>query len=79
MSWYDIYHHKWVSEHTTKSLYAGVDKDYYGLHKSFSGEGFSLVINLAEGGDWPGHETFVDLIPHYMTVLSAKVYGIYCN
>ena len=79
MSWYDIYHHKWVSEHTTKSLYAGVDKDYYGLHKSFTGEGFSLVINLAEGGDWPGHETFVDLIPHYMTVLSAKVYGIYCN
>jgi len=76
MSWYDIYHHKWVSVHTTKSLYAGVDKDYYGLHKSFTGEGFSLVINLAEGGDWPGHETFVEPIPHFMTVFSARVYGI---
>jgi len=75
MSWYDIYHHKWVSEHTTKSLHAGIDKDYFGLHNQFTGEGFSLVINLAEGGDWPGHETFVEPMPHFMTVLSAKVYG----
>jgi len=75
MSWYDISLHKWVSHHTTKSLSRYKDKDYNAFYESFTGRGFSLVINLAEGGNWPGHETFVNPEPHYMTVLSAKVYG----
>ena len=77
MSWYDISLHKWVSEHTTKTLisWPSAAQEYSLLHKAFTGEGFSLLINLAEGGDRPGCETNVNHLPHYMTVLSAKVFG----
>ena len=50
--------------------------DYYDFFNSFNGEGFSLLINLAEGGVFPGtQDVLVDGQPQYVVVKSAKVYG----
>ena len=44
----------WVSQHTTKVLYEHGDNDYYDFYNSFTGEGFSLLLNMAQGGVMPG-------------------------
>ena len=50
--------------------------DYYDFLNSFNGEGFSLLINLAEGGNFPGtSDVLVDGQPQYVVVQSAKAYG----
>ena len=65
----------WKSDHTTKVLTKYGNNDYYDFYDSFNGEGFSLLINLAEGGDWPSNNVFVDGQPQFMKVESVKVYG----
>jgi len=76
MTWFDLSTQNWESHHTTKSLFTWGDNDYYDFYDSFNGEGFSLLINLAEGGVMPGTtETFIDGQPQFMKVSSAKVYG----
>ena len=52
------------------------NNDYGDFYDSLVGEGFSLLINLAEGGAMPGHhDTFVDGQPQFMNVKSVKVYS----
>merc|ERR1719450_57178 len=78
-TWFDQSSHSWVSDNTTKSLMRNGSNDYYDFYDSFNGEGFSLLINLAEGGAVPGvydkNQVFVDGQPQYMNVNSVKVYG----
>jgi len=75
-TWYDISTQNWESNNTTKVLYEDGDNDYDVFYDSFNGEGFSLLINLAEGGVWPNTDNlFVDGQPQYMQVSSVKVYG----
>ena len=70
----------WTSEHTTKSLFSWNNSDYWDFFNSFDGEGFSLIVNLAEGGDFTGvhsyDETFVDGNPQHVVIKSALVYGV---
>jgi len=76
MTWFDISSQGWVSQHTTKVLYEHGDNDYYDFYNSFTGEGFSLLLNMAQGGVMPGtHDTFVDGQPQFMEISSVKVYG----
>ena len=53
--------------------------DYYDFIKSFNGDGFSLLINLAEGGDFTGglgnNDVLKDGKPQYLVVQEAKVYS----
>jgi len=76
---YDLGAQQWVQQHTTKVLFIGQDNDYMDFYESFNGEGFSLLINLAEGGVFPGvyhpDGVIVDGQPQYLVVSSAKVYG----
>ena len=44
----------WVSSHDTKVLYRDGNNDYWDFYNSFDGEGFSLLLNLAQGGVMPG-------------------------
>jgi len=78
-SWFDQGSQTWASDHTTKSLMRNGDNDYNVFYDSFNGEGFSLLINLAEGGVMPGvydkNQVFIDGQPQYMNVNSVKVYG----
>ena len=74
--WFDLGSQTWVSRHTTKSLFKHGGYDYYDFLNSFNGEGFSLLINLAEGGDFPGtQDVLVDGKKQYLIVKSAKAYG----
>jgi len=70
---------EWKSQHTTKALKIGANMDYWDFFNSFNGEGFSLLINLAEGGIFPGvyhpDEVLVDGKPQYIVIKSVKVYG----
>lgn len=76
MTWFDQGSQSWTSQHTTLVIHSGNGQDYHEFYNSFMGEGFSLIINLAEGGDMPGtNEIFVDGQPQYVVVNSAKVYG----
>ena len=76
MTWFDLEDQAWKSQHTTLVLYDNGGMDYYEFFNSFNGEGFSLLINLAEGGVWPGtQDVLVDGQPQYVVVKSAKVYG----
>jgi len=76
MTWFDVSSQSWESQHTTKVLFENGNNDYWDFFNSFNGEGFSLLINLAEGGVMPGtHDTFVDGQPQFMHVSSVKVYG----
>ena len=43
-----------MSQHTTKVLYEHGNNDYYDFYNSFTGEGFSLLLNMAQGGVMPG-------------------------
>ena len=75
-TWFDQGSQSWVSDHTTKSLMKNGDNDYNDFYDSFNGEGFSMLINLAEGGAMPQtNEVFVDGQPQYMNINSVKVYG----
>jgi len=76
LTWFDQGSQSWQTAHTTKVLQKNGNDDYYVFYDSFNGEGFSLLINLAEGGDMPGtNDVFVDGQPQYMNVQSVKVYG----
>ena len=79
MTWYDLGVKQWVSQHTTKSLFSWGNNDYTTFYNSLNGEGFSLLLNLAEGGVWPGFYNVNDCMkdgkPHYMVVSSVKVYS----
>ena len=69
MTWFDLSSQNWESHHTTKVLFEHGNNDYYDFFNSFNGEGFSLLINLAEGGVMPGG-TFItnvsDLFYHHL-------------
>jgi len=76
MSWYDLGTGSWKKEHHTLVVQSGHGQDYHEFYDSFMGEGFSLIINLAEGGDMPGtNSVFEDGQPQYMIVKSVKAYG----
>ena len=75
-TWFDLGTQTWESRHTTLSLFKHGNNDYYDFFNSFNGEGFSLLINLAEGGNFPGtSDVLVDGKPQYVVVQSAKAYG----
>jgi len=75
-TWFDQTSQSWVSDHTTKILRKNGHNDYNDFYDSFNGEGFSMLINLAEGGAMPQtNEVFVDGQPQYMKIHSVKVYG----
>ena len=75
-SWKDLGSGQWQKHHTTLVLGAWGNQDYWDFYHSFMGEGFSLLINLAQGGDMPQtQEVLVDGQPQHMVVQSAKVYG----
>jgi len=75
-TWFDQASQSWQNEHTTKVLLKNGNNDYYDFYNSFNGEGFSLLINLAEGGAMPGtSDVFIDGQPQYMNIKSVKVYG----
>ena len=74
-TWFDYDTNSWKSDHTTRILTKFLNgDDYYDIYDSFNGEGFSLLINLAEGGNWPSNNVFVDNKPQYMNIKSVKVY-----
>ena len=51
-------------------------QDYSEFYESFQNRGFHLIISLAEGGSFTGHnKVIVDGQPQYMRIKSAKVYG----
>ena len=68
---------QWTSTNSTLSLFeSDPSSDYDVFYDSFMGEGFSLLINLAEGGDFPGtSDILVDGQPQYVIVQEAKAYG----
>ena len=77
ISWFDQISQSWRKEKTTKSLIEEADNDYLVFYSSFVTEGFSLIIDLTEGGPMPGtNEVLVDGQPQYMHVSSVKVYWI---
>lgn len=79
LTWFDQVTQLWVSDHTTKVLKKNANNDYSDFYDSFNGEGFSLLINLAEGGGMPRiydvKDTFIDGQPQFMNIKSVKVYG----
>ena len=78
ISWFDQISQSWRNENTTKSLIEEADNDYLVFYSSFVTEGFSLIIDVPEGGPMPGtNEVLVDGQPQYMHVSSVKVYWIY--
>ena len=79
-TWYDLESKNWKSDHTQIQLFSGDSEsnDYYDFYNAFSGDGFSLVINLAEGGAFPGtQDVLIDGQPQHLVVKSAIVYGFY--
>ena len=76
MTWFDLGSQSWTSQHSTLVVQSGHGQDYHEFYDSFMGEGFSLLINLAEGGDMPGtNSVFQNGQPQYIVVKSAKAYG----
>jgi len=76
MTWFDQGSQSWTSQHATLVVHSGQGQDYHEFYDSFMGEGFSLIINLAEGGDMPGtNSVFENGQPQYMVVKSVKAYG----
>ena len=77
-SWKDLGSGQWQKHHTTLVLGAWGNQDYWDFYHSFMGEGFSLLINLAQAGDMPGtQDALIDGQPQFMHIQSAKVYGFY--
>ena len=60
-----------MSQHTTKVLYEHGNNDYYDFYNSFTGEGFSLLLNMAQGGVMPGHTSNTA----YMSAISIMFAG----
>ena len=54
MTWFDLSSQSWQTYHTQKVLLEHGNNDYYDFFNSFDGEGFSLLINMAQGGTFPG-------------------------
>jgi hypothetical protein len=78
MTWFDIGSQSWTSQHNTLVIQDGNGQDYTDFYNSFQGEGFDLIINLAEGGDFPNNhpdDLFVNGEPQFIVVKSAKAYG----
>ena len=57
-----------MSQHTTKVLYEHGNNDYYDFYNSFTGEGFSLLLNMAQGGVMPGQTSNIA----YMSAISRQ-------
>ena len=57
-----------MSQHTTKVLYEHGNNDYYDFYNSFTGEGFSLLLNMAQGGVMPGQTSNIA----YMSAISSQ-------
>ena len=78
-TWTDLATNSLKSAQTTKSLFMNGNNDYWDFYNSFNTEGFSLLINLAEGGYFTGvhdpNDCFVDGKPQYIRIKSARVYG----
>ena len=78
-SWFDLGTQSWKSAQTTKSLFKNGNNDYLDFFNSFNSEGFSLLINLAQGGEFPqvfnSNDCFVDGKPQFIRIKSVKVYG----
>lgn len=77
-SWLDSNSNSWQGDHTTKVLYSNQNNDYWEFLKSFNEEGFSLIINLAQGGDFPqvfDKNQCLTSGPQYMNIQEVKVYG----
>merc|ERR1712109_426818 len=77
MTYFDLGTQSWVSPPPrTLVIQSGHGQDYHEFYNTFTGTGFFLIINLAEGGDMPGTDSvFVNGQPQYVVVKSAKVYG----
>ena len=57
-------------------IQSGHGQDFHEFYNTFTGTGFFLIINLAEGGTFPGtSDVLVDGQPQYVVIQSAKVYG----
>merc|ERR1712061_174471 len=66
MTWFDLNAKSWKSHHTTLAIWKNRGMDYSVFYDSFMGEGFSLIINLAEGGVFPRtQEALIDGQPQY--------------
>ena len=77
-SWYDFNSQSWKQDHTTLVLHQNGNNDYWDFYNTFNGPGFYLILNLAEGGDFPGtSDVLVDEQPQYMVIQSVKSYGFY--
>ena len=75
-TWYDLGSHTWLSENTTMTLQEGGGNDYNDFYETFMSDGFSLTINLGEGGAMPGtSDVLVDGQPQVINIVSAKVFG----
>jgi len=77
MSYFDLGSQSWVSAPPrTLVIQSGHGQDFHEFYNTFTGTGFFLIINLAEGGTMPGtSDVFVNGQPQYIVVKSAKVYG----
>ena len=75
IKWFDQASETWTNLNTTKSLFGEGNDDYFIFLNSFLSEGFSLIIDLPEGGSLfpgpvlPGHQ------PQYMEIFNVKVFG----
>jgi len=85
LTWYitsfDFPSNEWKSQNSTKSLLKsnGEADDFPVFSKSLSGEGFYLVINLAQGGHFTEVKKESDLLvdsPQLIVIESAKVYRL---
>ena len=75
MTWHDLGSNSWQKQHTTFSMFSWGNQDYWDFYDSFSNGGFHLVVNLAQGGNWPSNNIFPNKQAQYMHITSAKVYG----
>jgi len=80
-TYYDMTQKKWIKKDPTTKVLQQSDSnknDFYDFYDSFKGKGFSLIVNLAEGGDWPGQHNEKDVLiddkPQHVVIKSAKVY-----
>ena len=75
ISWFDQISESWVTRNTSKALIEGTEDDYLDFYDSFTTDGFSLTIDLPEGGPMAPGPVLVDGQPQYMHISSVKVYG----
>ena len=80
MTYFDLSSHSWVQARPrTLVIKRGAGQDYSEFYESFQKDGFYLIVNLAEGGDFTGryrhYQVMVDGQPQYVRVKSAKVYS----